>query len=298
MVAGDPNARTRDAGAQLAAAASPSNSALAAGAVPASGAPMVTPRSPLPTHAMTWGEREQELEARKKAMLEAKRAAEGALLEIKALSDRGETLSPGRAEELAVFAVTSAITSTDHNNSALPVLISRLRELAPAEFGNLVTGMARSGFFLGLMSTDADPSLTQAAMVMRAQLIGELRLQTCDEIATLDAAMRHWIEARSALARAQRATKDSDYVRLVAVAQSADKLFNAMLQQLRTRHQPRVPTVQVTSAGSVAVQVNQGGPSADVRADQAKPVTAHQVVDVPADGTATRLFDITNSGTP
>jgi hypothetical protein len=110
----------------------------------------------------------------------------------------------------------------------------------------------------------------------------------------LDLALRHWVEGRQAMARAQHASKPGDYAKLTMVAQVADKLHESMLQRLRVRHQPRAATIHVGHATTLAVQVNEAGLPADGELNRTRSVPSRQVVGVPAAGTSTRDFDKTN----
>jgi hypothetical protein len=229
-------------------------------------------------------------EAREKADAEAKRAAETDLMELKGLADRGEALAPDRAWELSFKTIASAIASPHPVGGAQSTLITKLQEMAPEVYRRQVTAMAHSGCFMNLISSGADPTVVNVTMVLRAQLIGEFGLSTCGELMTLDTALRHRVESTQAMAKAQRASKASDYARYVATAQASDKLYTNLIQQLRVRHQPRVPAVHVSNAGTVAVMVNEASPSAEAKADHAKPVLSQRVVDVPAAETGPRLF--------
>jgi hypothetical protein len=240
---------------------------------------------------MTRPERERELQNREQATAAVRKADETTLAKLRGMSERGETLPPDRARALVASVVGSALASTDHDPASLALLVNKTQEGAPEAYGDVVTAMVRGGYLQVMLGRGADPAVVQMAMVLRAQLVCELRLETCDEFTVLDTALRHWIEGREAMARAQRTNKPSDYARLVQVAQAADKVFAGMVQQLRVRHQPRVSALHVDHATNLAVQVNQGGQPVGRDANRVTCGPPRQVADVPAEGTDPYLFD-------
>lgn len=294
MVAHDPAAQTRQVEMPAAAASAPGTTALALRSAAPDAAPLAAPQARPLTYPMTRQGRQQELAALATAKACMRRDDEAALTELKELGERGETLAPERAWELTVKAITSAIANPDSNHAALPVLVNTLQAMAPATYASLVTRMVRNGCFQALMSNGADQVTVQAAMLLRAELVGELGLSTCSEFMTLDSAMRHWVEAQQAMAKAQRASKATDYSRYAATAQASDKVFTTLIQQLRTRHQPRVATLHVGHATTLAIQVNEGGPPAGGDASRTKHVPSRQVAEVPAARALPRYFDKTD----
>lgn len=249
-----------------------------------------------PADGPMWSrDRQQALAAREEEVkIAARMADQNALVELMALTERGEEPSPERARELAVSAIASAISSGDRDNTVLPIRVSKVQQMVPEAYGSLVLDMAHDGFFLTLVNLEADQTTTNLALVLRGELIRELGLTTCGELTVLDLGLRHWVEGRQAMARAHLASKPGEYAKLTQTAQASDRFYEGVLQRLRVRHQRRVPTVHVSNAGSVAVMVNEAGVPADGEADRTRSVPSRQVGEVPAVGISTRDFDKTN----
>jgi hypothetical protein len=193
-----------------------------------------------------------------------------ALAELAGLHERNEGLAPRRALELAIQTITSAMKNPDPGNEALPLVISSVQSMAPGVFGDLITGLVRSNAFEALMNRDADRSIVQWGMLLRAQLARELGLVSCSELMELDSSVRYWVEARQALAKAQLATKPAEYLRLTQAAQAADRMSADIIQQLRARHLAHVPAVQVRKPGTTDHDGPDPQPSR-VRSDESGP---------------------------
>jgi hypothetical protein len=260
------------------------------------GSSLAASRAQPPADGPMWArDRQHALAAREAEMkVAAKVADQKALAELMAFAERSEAPSPARAREMVVSAIASAISSTDRDNTVLPIRVSKVQQMVPEAYGSFVVDMARDGFFLTLVNLGADQSTTNLALVQRGELIRELGLTTFSELMALDLALRHWVEGRQAMARAQQAPKPSDYLKLTQAAQAADKLYESMLQRLRVRHQPRVATIRVGHAASLAIQVNEAGLPNGGEANRTRSVPSRQVGEVPAVGISTRDFDKTN----